>query len=69
MSRSTARLNRVLLSVAGEETDHVFGLLERLNQAIQQNAIEAAVRETDTIVMMLVEGVHGHPPGVSNPAG
>src|SRR5262249_7304782 len=51
--------DRVLLPVPGEEPDHVFGLLKRLNQAVQQHPIEAAVAEPDTILMMLGEGIHG----------
>jgi hypothetical protein len=43
--------------------------LKGLNQAIQQDAIEAAIGERDTISVVLVEGGHGRPPGVSNPAG
>lgn len=56
----------VEVAVGVEKPDHSFGLLKRLNQPIEENAIEAAVRETDAIVMMLVEGVHGLLPGVSN---
>jgi hypothetical protein len=55
--------------VGVEKPDGAFGLLKGLNERVQQNAIEAAVRETDAIVVMLVEGVHGAPPGFSNPAG
>jgi hypothetical protein len=53
----------VALAVGVEEADDTFGLLERLNQRIQQDAIEAPVRETNAIVVMLVEGVHGNLPG------
>ena len=61
--------DRVQLPVGVEEADHALGLLKGLNQAVQQDAVEAAIGEPDTILMMLVEGVHGRPPGVSNPAG
>ena len=51
--------HRVQLAIAVDETDHPLGLLKRLNQPVQQDAIETPVRETNAIVMMLVEGVHG----------
>jgi hypothetical protein len=35
------------------KADHTLGLLKQLNQPVQQDAIEAAVRETDAIVVML----------------
>src|SRR5438093_13611753 len=57
----------IQVTVGVEEPHHSFGLLERLNQAVQENAIEAPIRETNAIVVMLVEGVHGLPPGLSNP--
>jgi hypothetical protein len=55
--------------VCVEEPDDPLRLLKWLDERIPQDAIEATVRETDAIVMMLVEGVHGRPPGVSNPEG
>jgi hypothetical protein len=55
----------ILLPVRVEEPDDALRLLERLNQPVEQNAIETPIRETDAIVVMLVEGVHGHPPGFS----
>jgi hypothetical protein len=57
--------DRVQLAVGVEEPDDAFGLLKGLNQTVQQDAIEAAIAEPDTILMMLVEGVHGCPPGVA----
>lgn len=51
--------NRVLVPVAREEPDHTFGLLERLNQSVQQQPIETAVAEPDAILVVLAEGVHG----------
>jgi hypothetical protein len=52
--------DRIQLSVPVEEADDTLGLLKRLNQPVQQKAIEAAIGEPDTILVMLVEGVHGH---------
>jgi hypothetical protein len=49
----------VHLAVCVEEPDDAFGPLKGWNEPVQQNAIEAPVREPDAIVMMLVEGVHG----------
>jgi hypothetical protein len=57
----------VQLAGGVEEADHALGLLKGLNQAVQQDAIEAAIGEPDTILVMLVEGVHGLPPGLRNP--
>ncbi|MGH6690233.1 MAG: hypothetical protein ACREF4_06100 [Gammaproteobacteria bacterium] len=61
--------HRVQRAVPVEETDHALRLLKGLNETIQQHAIEAPVPEPDTILMMLVEGVHGLPPGLRNPGG
>ena len=47
------------VAVGIKETDHPLGLLEGLDQAVEQNAIKAAVAEVDAMLMMLVEGVHG----------
>src|SRR5215831_11091791 len=59
---------RVQLTIRIEEAHNSFGLLEWLNQAIQQNAIETAILPTDAILMVLVERVHNRlPPGI--PAG
>src|SRR6266568_6263552 len=54
--------DRVLLTVGGEESNCSFGLLKRLNQAIQQNPIEAAVVELDATLVMFVKSVHGYLP-------
>jgi hypothetical protein len=42
-------------------------LLKRLNESIQKNSIETSVGETDAIVVMLVEGVHGRLQVLDNP--
>ena len=54
--------HRVQLTIRTEEADNSFGLLERLNQAIQQDAIETAIMPTDAILVVLVERVHEPPP-------
>jgi hypothetical protein len=41
-----------------EEANHAFGLLERLNQSVEKNAVKTAVTEFDVIVVMFAEGVH-----------
>src|SRR5262245_35349502 len=47
------------MSVRVEEPDHAFRLLERLDQAIEQNPIETPITEADVILMMLGERVPG----------
>ena len=42
-----------------KEPEHALGLLERLDQTVQQDSIEASIPELDAMLMMLVEGVHG----------
>src|ERR1700730_10973655 len=54
--------HRVELAIRIEEPDHSLRLLERLNQSIQQNAVEAAIVPIYAIPVMLVEGVHDRPP-------
>src|SRR6266702_2106876 len=50
--------DRIQLAVRVEKSDDAFRLLKRLNDPIQQNAIEASVMKTDVILMVLVESVH-----------
>jgi hypothetical protein len=54
--------HRVELAVRIEEPDHPLRLLERLNQSIQQNAIEAAIVPIYAVPVVLVKGVHDRPP-------
>jgi len=35
-------------------------LLEGLDQAVQENTVEAPIAESDVILVMVVEGVHGY---------
>ena len=48
------------LAVGIEETQHALGLLERLDQSIQQKPIEASIAELDAILVMFEKGVHGN---------
>src|SRR5579872_5269917 len=54
--------HRVQFAVGGKEPDHSFRLLKRLNQSIEQDAVEATVVESDMILVVLVESVHGSAP-------
>jgi len=47
------------VAVRIEKAQHAFGLLERLNQSIQQQPVEAPIAKLDAILVMLVKGVHG----------
>jgi hypothetical protein len=51
--------HRVHVTASAKESDHAFGLLKRLNEPIEQEAVKTPIPETDAILMMLVEGVHG----------
>jgi hypothetical protein len=48
------------LAIVVEETDHSFGLLERLDQTVQRHPVKATIVESDTILVMLEEGIHGN---------
>ena len=37
-------------------------LLKRLDQPVEKNSVEAAIAETDAVLVMLVERVHGRLP-------
>jgi len=50
--------HRILLPVGVEETDYSFRLLKRLNQAVEQEPVEAPIAESDAIFVMFVKGVH-----------
>src|SRR6266852_4080986 len=52
--------HRVQIAIGAEESDYPLGLLERLNDAVEQNAIKAAISEPNAILVMLVESVHSH---------
>lgn len=51
--------DRILLPVKVEKPDHSFRLLKGLDQAIQQEPIEAAIAEPNAILVMFEKGVHG----------
>src|SRR6476660_3471848 len=46
-------------AISIEETNDSLGLLERLDQAVEQDAVKAAVVKFNAMLMMFVEGVHG----------
>jgi hypothetical protein len=50
--------DRIEISIRAKETNHALLLLERLNDSVQQNAIETTVAESDAILVMLVESLH-----------
>jgi hypothetical protein len=50
--------NPQALAIGIKETDHSFGLLERLNQTVQKNPIKTTVGKFDAIFMMFAEGIH-----------
>src|SRR5262252_7722276 len=50
--------HRIDLSIRIDEADYPLRLLERLNQPIEQNAVEATIMPADTIFVVLEEGVH-----------
>src|SRR5579863_4975944 len=47
------------VTIGVEETKHTLGLLERLDQSVQQKTVETPIPELDAILMMLDEDVHG----------
>jgi hypothetical protein len=54
--------HRINLPINPEKALCSGSVQERLNAAIQEKAVEAAVAELDVILMMLEKGVHGQPP-------
>jgi hypothetical protein len=48
------------MAIGVEEPDYALGLLKRLDQAIQKNTVEAPIAESNVILVMVVEGVHGY---------
>jgi hypothetical protein len=51
--------HRILIPVRAEETHDSLGLLERLDATVEQNPIKTAISESDAMLMMLAESVHG----------
>ena len=49
----------------GIKANTPFWLLERLNQPIQQNAVETTIMPMDAVLVVLVEGVQGRLPSCS----
>src|SRR5258708_1066787 len=46
------------MPIGVEETNDALRLLERLDQPVQQDAIEAAVMEPYAVPVMIIKGVH-----------
>jgi hypothetical protein len=61
--------DRIQPPVSVEEAYDPFRLLERLDQPIEQDAIEAAIVPAYAIPVVFVECVHGPPPAEASPAG
>src|SRR3954471_14367234 len=51
--------NGELITIEAEESQSPLWLLERLDQSVQQNPVKATIAESDTILMVLEEPVHG----------
>src|SRR5712692_7026410 len=50
--------HRILVAARAEKANHAFGLLEWLNEPVEQHPIETPVCKANAILVMLVEGVH-----------
>jgi hypothetical protein len=46
------------MAVGVKKSNNPFGLLKRLNQTVEQDAIEAGVMGSDMILVVLAECVH-----------
>src|SRR5271165_2845040 len=51
----------IQLPIRAEEANDALWLLERLNQSIQQDAVKATIVPTNTVLVVLEEGVHECP--------
>jgi hypothetical protein len=49
----------VLIPIGAEESDHALRLLEGLDEAVEQNPVKAAIPETNAVLVMFEECVHG----------
>ena len=54
--------DRIEVPVGIEKSDDPLGLLKRLDQAVEQDPVKAAIAEADAVLVMFVEGVHGRLP-------
>jgi len=48
----------ILIAVGTEKADHPLELLERLDRAVEQNPVKAAIAEANVILVVLIESVH-----------
>lgn len=49
----------ISLTIGPKKADGALFLLKGLDRGVEQDAIEATINETDVILMVVVEGVHG----------
>ena len=54
--------DRVLIPIGAEQTDDRLGLLEEWDDAVEQDPVEAMVSESNAMLVMLLESVHGPTP-------
>src|SRR5262249_42890623 len=54
----------LLVPLIPEEADDVHGDLEELHDHVDEDTIKAGVAETNRLLMVLQERIHGGPPGV-----
>src|SRR5260370_40622344 len=50
--------HRIEVPINVEKADHSLGLLKRLDEPVQQDAVETPIIEADAVLVMIVEGVH-----------
>jgi hypothetical protein len=50
--------DRIELPVAAKEPDHPLGLLERLDQAVDEDPVETAIAKPDAVFVVCVKCVH-----------
>ena len=50
--------HRIEVPINVEKADHSLGLLKRLDEPVQQDAVETPIIEADAVFVMIVEGVH-----------
>src|ERR1700741_2377201 len=53
-------IDRINLAIGPEKADHTRFLLKRLDGGVEQDTIEAAIIESDVILVMVQKGVHGY---------
>ena len=61
--------HRVELAICVEEADDPLWLLERLDQPVQQDAVETTIMPVDAVLVVRVEGIHDRLPTAVPAAG